>query len=92
MDSNNIFYGDLTGKIFRYNSVNGLTYKSVSFPHSPLAIRITALDDSRIIMSEYGATTCDIILYDYDTEEIIKTIYSYTTPGTGGAIWDSVYR
>lgn len=92
MDSNNIFYGDLTGTIFRYNSVMGLTSKSVSFPHAPTQIIIIALDDSRIIMSEYGATTCDIILYNYDTEEIIKTIYSFTTPGSGGAVWDSVYR
>jgi hypothetical protein len=91
MDSDNIFWGDGASTIYRYNSNNGLTSKTVSLPHAAIA-RIIPLDGSRVIVSEDNAVTCDIFLYDYNTGEVIKTLYSYTTNGSGGARWASVYR
>ena len=91
MDSDNIFYGDGTNTIFRYNTIKGLTSKTVSLPHASSA-NIVAMDDSRIIVGEYGPTTCDIVLYNYDTDMIERTIYSYSTTAATGAEFLRVYR
>ena len=91
MNSDNIFIGDGSNTIFRYNTVKGLTSKTVSLPHSASAYFVP-LDGSRIIVGEYGATTCDIVLYNYDTDMIERTIYSYPNTGATGALFLRVYR
>jgi len=91
MDSDNIFYGDGTSVIYRYNTIKGLTSKTVSLPHASGA-NIVALDDFRIIVGEVGSATCDILLYNYDTNMIERTIYSYPNGGIYGARFLRVYR
>jgi hypothetical protein len=91
MDSDNIFYGNETSTIHRYNTVKGITSKNVPLPHSTNA-RIVPLDGSRIIVGEFTSSTCDIFLYNYDTEEIERTIYSFPNLGAYGVMLLRVYR
>ncbi|HQO03809.1 MAG TPA: hypothetical protein PLI62_16220 [Spirochaetota bacterium] len=91
MDSDNIFFGEEGSTIYRYNTIKGLTSKNVYLPHSTGA-RIVPLDGSRIIVGEFNSTTCDILLYNYDTDAIERTIYSYPNLGAYGALYLRVYR
>lgn len=91
MDNNNVFYTLGAALLYRYNRDEGLTSKTVTLPHSTTSLPIP-LDGNRIIIAESASTTCDILLCDYNTGEVIKTIYSYTTPSSNGALWGSVYR
>ncbi|HQO03807.1 MAG TPA: hypothetical protein PLI62_16210 [Spirochaetota bacterium] len=91
MDNNNVFYTLGTALLYRYNSGEGVTSKTIALPHSTTSLPIP-LDGNRIIVAESASTTCDILLCDYNTGEVIKTIYSYNSPSSSGALWGSVYR
>lgn len=91
MDNNNVFYTLGTVLLYRYNRNEGLTSKTIALPHSTISLPIP-LDGNRIIIAETASTSCDILLCDYTNGEVIKTIYSYTSPSSTGALWGSVYR